>query len=151
MDYDLSWGIPTVEFGLLGAGGTAPTVWTEMPEIVENTAKLIPTKGDKKEAIVEGGDVIDVRRKRNKYIFELEIFVKKGEDRPISDSDGIVSGKYAVRLTPEDPTNEGFIMDKTVVSVEETWSGDEGKKLKYTFDGLKPATGNILKPYTKQA
>lgn len=106
----LSWGKPKIEFGLLGDGDTLPTVWKEMPEIVEDTSKLIPTKGEKKEATGEGGEVIDIRHKRNKYLFECEVFVKKGDVKPIADNDGIVSGKYAVRLTPEDDTLEGFIM-----------------------------------------
>lgn len=145
----LSWGKPKIEFGLLGDGDTLPTVWKEMPEIVEDTSKLIPTKGEKREATGEGGEVIDIRHKRNKYLFECEVFVKKGDVKPIADNDGIVTGKYAVRLTPEDDTLEGFIMEKTTVSAEETWSSADGKRWKYSFDGLKPSSGNILKPYTK--
>ena len=58
---------------------------------------------------------------------------------------------YAVRLTPEDETCEGFLMENCAVSVEESWSSADGKLLKYTFDGLKPTTGKICKPYTKSS
>ena len=79
---------------------------------------------------MEGGDVVDTRRGKNKYVFELEIFVKKGDAKPIEDEDGVIVDNYAVRLTPE----------------------DEACKLwKYTFDAKKPETGKTLKPYTKSA
>lgn len=146
----LSWGKPTVEFteSKDGAPGSSAT-WTKLPEIKENTAKLTPTKGNKQEAVAEGGDLVDTRYSKNKYLFECEVFVKKGDTRPIEDNDGVVSENYAVRLTPEDESNEGFILENTSVSVEESWSSADGKILKYTFDGLKPKTGNVLKPYTK--
>lgn len=148
----LSWGKPTVEFTKSenGAPGASAS-WTKFPEIKENTAKLTPTKGNKTEATEEGGDLVDARYGKNKYAFELEVFVKKGDVRPIEDEDGLVVDNYAVRLTPEDETCEGFLMENCAVSVEESWSSADGKLLKYTFDGLKPTTGKICKPYTKSS
>lgn len=78
----LSWGKPTVEFtkSVNGAVPTEPTpTWTAFPEIKEDTAKLTTTEGTKKEATEEGGDVVDTRRGKNKYVFELEIFVISDE------------------------------------------------------------------------
>lgn len=148
----LSWGKPTVEFTKSTDGAPASSAtWTKFPEIKENTAKLTPTKGTKTEATAEGGDLVDARYSKNKYAFECEVFVKKGDTRPIEDEDGVVAENYAVRLTPEDEATEGFILENTSVSVEESWSSADGKMLKYTFDGLKPKTGKILKPYTKTA
>ena len=118
-----------------------------MPEIKQDTAKLTTTKGDKKEAIAEGGDVIDIRYAKSKYAFECEVFVRTGANHPIADNDGIVGSNYMLRLIPEDPLNEGFVMDNCKVTVETTFTSADGKTLKYTFDGMKPATGNILKPY----
>ena len=60
----------------------------------------------------------------------------------------LVEGEYAFRLTPEDIACEGILIDRSVVSVEETFDTAEGKKWKYTVDVLKPATGNQVKPYT---
>lgn len=147
----LAWGKPKVEFGLLGASDAAPSTWTEMTPIVQDSSKLTTTKGNKREATGEGGEVVDSAYEKNKYSFELEIFFKKGATKPISDTDGVVAGNYAVRLTPEDNTIEGFIMDKTVVSVEETWDAKTGKKLKYMFEGITPASGTVVKPYTYSA
>jgi len=144
----LAWGKPKkLEAGKLGVSDAAPTDWIEFPEIVKDTAKLTTEQGSKTEAIAEGGGIVDVRVEKNKYSFECELFVKTGDEKPIEDEDGIVLDSYAVRLTPEDPKNEGFIMDKTSVSCVETWTSADGKRWKYTFSGLIPKTGKILKAY----
>ena len=51
-------------------------------------------------------------------------------------------------MTPEDATCEGILIDRSVVSVEESFDTAEGKKWKYTVDVLKPVDGNQVKPYT---
>lgn len=146
----LSWGKPLIEIApyVNGALPATPT-WTALPESKEGSSNMNPTKGNKTEATGEGGELVDVRYSRNKYSFVTDLFVKKGDDKPIEDVDGVVEDYYAIRLTPEDDTNEGWLMEKTKVSVEESWTAADGKYWKYTFDGLKPASGNILKPYTK--
>lgn len=144
----LSWGKPIVEVTKsTNSEPASGATWKEFPEIKENTAKLTPTKGTKIEATAEGGDLVDARYQKNKYAFECEVFVKKGDTRPIPDEDGVVAENYSVRLTPEDEETEGFVIDNSAVSVEESWSSADGKMLKYTFDGLRPKTGKIVKPY----
>ncbi len=146
----LSWGKPKVEICAFVAGVMPTTpVWTSITPIKQDTTKLTTSKGAKQEAKEEGGGLVDVRFDKNGYSLELEIFVKKGATKPISDADGVIAEHYAVRLTPEDVTLEGFILDKTSVQVEETFTSKEGKTLKYTFEGLVPATGDILKEYTQ--
>lgn len=150
----LSWGKPKVEFtkSVNGEVPKEPTpTWTAFPEIKEDTAKLTTTEGTKKEATEEGGDLVDTRKGKNKYSFELEIFVKKGDEKPIEDEDGVIVDNYAVRLTPEDEECEGFLIENATVSVTESWSSADGKLWKYTFDAKKPKTGKTLKPYTKSA
>lgn len=146
----LSWGKPKVEVVVSNAGAVPATpVWIELKEIVEKSAQLTTEKGSKQEAPIEGGEILDVRYNKNKYKFECEIYVASGQSKPVTDADGIILDKYCLRLTPEDDSLEGFQMENTTVTVEETWSSEIGKKWKYTFEGLKPATGNVLKPYTK--
>lgn len=148
----LSWGKPTVEFTKSKNGAPeASATWDKMPEIKEDTAKLTTTEGTKKEATEEGGDLVDTRKGKNKYVFELEIFVKKGDEKPIEDEDGVVIDNYAVRLTPEDEECEGFLIENASVSVSESWSSADGKLWKYTFDAKKPKTGKTLKKYVKTA
>jgi len=148
----LSWGKPKIEVVVTTTGAipTTPT-WVVFPVVKENTAKLTTTKGNKTEATGEGGETVDVRYQKNKFAFECEVFVKKGDSKPIVDADGLITANYCCRLTPEDDTLEGWIMENTSVSCEESWTSADGKMWKYTFEGLKPATGNILKPYTKVA
>jgi len=143
----LSWGKPKVEIGKVTVNGDAPTTWTALPDIVQNTAKLNTEQGNKTEAIAEGGGIVDTRVDKSKYTLELELFVKKGDTKPIADEDGIITDNYAVRLTPEDKETTGFIMDKTNVSCMETWSSADGGRWKYTFAGLLPKAGTILKPF----
>lgn len=143
----LSWGKPKVEYGETNADGAAATSWEEMPEIKEDSASLDVTEGELIQATEEGGEVVDARRKANKYVFVLDLFVKKGDKRPIPDTNGIIAKNYSVRLTPEDPECEGFILDKTNVTVTERWTAAEGKILHYTFDGIKPKDGKTCKPY----
>jgi hypothetical protein len=145
----LSWGKPTVEFKKTT---DTSSDWGTFAEIVEDSASLEVTEGELIQATEEGGGVVDSRRKRNQYKFSLELFVKKGDTRPIADVDGVIADNYAVRLTPEDATCEGFILDKTNVSVSESWTAANGKRLRYTFDGIKPDDKTaICKPYTKTA
>ena len=148
----LSWGKPTIEFGKCGANEAAPTTWTELAyDPVESSTKLTPTKGEKKEAKVEGGENEAVKYARNTYAFEFEIRAAKGRQKPIEDSDGVVEGEYAFRLTPEDATCEGILIERSVVSLEESYDTAEGKKWKYTVDVLKPNEGDQVKPYTPSA
>lgn len=145
----LSWGKPTVEYTKSTGGEPgAEATWDKMPEIVEGTAQLETTEGELVEATEEGGAVVDSRRKKNKYKFSFEVFVKKGDSKPIDDSDGVIADNYAVRMTPEDPECEGFIFENSNVSVVETWNAADGKRWKYTFDAIKPKTGDLNKPYT---
>lgn len=148
----LSWGKPTIEFGKCGVNGANPTVWTKLPyDPVENSTKLTPTKGEKKEAKVEGGENEAVKYSKNTYLFEFEIRAALGRAKPIEDQDGVVDGEYAFRVTPEDPACEGFLIERSTVSVEDTFDTAEGKKWKYSADVLKPASGNQVKPYLAQA
>ena len=155
----LSWGKPKVEFAVTeestGLGPSGTEGWTAFGEIKEDSASLDVTEGELIEATEEGGGVVDARRKANKYVFVLELFVKKGDKRPIPDTNGIIADNYAVRLTPEDPQCEGFLLDKTNVTVSERWTAAEGKILRYTFDAIKPGKNDpnaiICKPYPTQA
>lgn len=142
---ELSWGKPVIKIGKLGDGGKAPISWIDIPTPVENSTKLTPTKGAKKEAKIEGGENEAVKYAANTYTFEFELRAGKGRAKPVEDIDGIISGEYAVKLQPEDPTVEGIVIDRSVMSMEETFDTENGKKWKYTFDVLKPSTGNQVK------
>ena len=102
-------------------------------------------------ATEEGGEIVDSRTGKNTYLFEFDLFVKKGKERPFEDNDGIIAGEHAFRLTPEDEDCEGLQIDRSTVRVEESYSTADGKMLHYVVRCLKPATGKTVKPYTKGA
>lgn len=146
----LSWGKCKIETtpSVSGAPGESAE-WVEIDTPKEDTTKITPTAGAEKTATEEGGDLVDYRRGKNTYVLEFDLFVKKGVTRPFTDDDGVISGEYAFRITPEDDTCEGAQIDRSVVSVEESYSTADGKLLHYVAKCLKPATGKTVKPYTK--
>ena len=68
---------------------------------------------------------------KRKHIFQNIYF-------SVEDTDGVITGEYAVKLQPEDKTVEGIIIDRSVLSLEDTYDTDNA-------DVLKPKTGNQVK------
>lgn len=114
--------------------------WFEFPTPVENSTVLNTTKGDKQEAKVEGGENEDVRYAKSTYTLEAGIRAAKGRKKPIKDSDGIVDHNYEIAVQPEDPEAIGIHIPKAKVSVEDTFSTEEGGVWNYAFDALKNET-----------
>lgn len=141
----LSWGVCKIWIGKLGADGSAPTSWVAVPTPVEGSTQLTTSKGDKQEAKVEGGENEAVKYKKNTYTLEFEIRAAKGRSKIAEDDDGVIDGEYALILQPEDETVEGIKIDRGTLSMEPTYSSEEGTKWKYTIDALIPATGNTVK------
>ena len=110
----LSWGKPTIEFAECD-GAEALKFKPLGYDPVEGSTKLTPTKGEKKEAKVEGGENEAVKYAKSTYTFEFEIRAAKGRTKPIEDEDGVVADEYAFRLTPENPECEGFLIERSAV------------------------------------
>lgn len=146
---NITWGKPLVEFGLTGADDAAPAAFTAMPVIEENTALLTTVKGSAQELYGEGHELVARKMQKSYKQFAMSVFIPSGVADPISDDDGAINDEYAVRLTPEDDTLDGFIMRKCSVEVEEEWSSAKGKQLKYIFSSLKPKTGKMIEKYVK--
>ena len=146
----LSWGKCLIEHST-STNGAPGTDWTAIDTPKEDTTKLTPSAGTEVNAPEEGGEIVDSRTGKNTYLFEFDLFVKKGKERPFEDNDGIIAGEHAFRLTPEDEDCEGLQIDRSTVRVEESYSTADGKMLHYVVRCLKPATGKTVKPYTKGA
>jgi hypothetical protein len=142
----LKWGKMKVEIAQIINGVIG--VFTEVSTPVKDSFTLNVEEGDKLEAFIEGGERIDVRKDANKYAFEFDAYIGQGMDKPIDDLDGIIPGEYAIRVTPEDDTLPGFLMERASVSVAESFTSQDGHKAKYTFEALKPVSGAMLKPYS---
>ena len=146
----LSWGKPKLEFCALTDTGELPTnpSWVELPTPVLDTTILTPIRGEQKTAPVEGGGNEAVLYQANNYTFEFQLRKVKGRNNPIEHFDGVVSGEHALRLTPEDPTNEGILIDRLQFVVDDSWNASEGKKVLYFGDVLIPVDGSQrVKPY----
>lgn len=145
----LSWGKCGIETAPATDGAPSST-WTDIDTPKENTTKLTPTAGEEILAKEEGGELVDARYSKVTYVFEFDLFVKKGKDRPFEDNDGLISGEHAFRVTPlEDDKCEGILIDRSVVHCEENYSTADGKVLHYVAKCLKPKTGTTVKPYVK--
>lgn len=139
----ISWGKPKIEVKKLGQEPDAS--WEVFATPVEGTTQLTTTQGDKIEAKIEGGENEAVKYKKNTY--QLVFNVRQVPERtdPIVDSDGVVTDEYAVRVTPENPEALGVQIDRTSVNVQKTYDAENGLVKVYTFDVLKPGTGDAVK------
>lgn len=138
MAQSLSWGKCTIWISLLD-DNSKPTTWSKVPTPVEGSTTLSTSKGDKKEAKVEGGLYEGIKYNKNTYSLEFEVRAVKGRDKIAEDIDGVIAGEYALRLQPEDATVEGIQIDRGILSMEPSYSTEDGTKWKYTLDALIPA------------
>jgi hypothetical protein len=140
---NIGWGKPGIYVRPVGTEGNGG--YKKVPDPVENSTQLSTTKGEKKEAKVEGGENEDVRYNKNNYALEYQIRIAKNKEMPYKASDGIVSGNHEVVVVPEDNEVPGIKFDNSTVSAEDTFTTEEGGAITYTHDALKPATGNQCK------
>ena len=148
----LSWGKGLLETTPSIDGAPASNAdWTAIDTPKTDTLKVTATAGSETTAQEEGGDIVDSRIGKTTYQLEWDNFVKKGVDLPFEDNDGIISGEHAFRYTPEDETTEGFLIERSTVHAEESYSTADGKLVHYVAKCLKPKTGKTIKPYTKTA
>ena len=137
----ISWGQPKIWIKKLATGAT----YQLLPTPVEDSTQLETTKGDKVEAKIEGGENEDVRVKRSTYALMLNIRKAKARVAPIASSDGLVTDNYEVILQPEDPDCPGFKIDKTTVSIVDSYTAADGAIWEMQFDALKPDSGATVK------
>lgn len=118
--------------------------WFKLPTPKEDSTQLTPTKGDKKEATIEGGENEDVKYGKNKY--ELAYTIRRNTERkkPFKDVDGVVAHHYAIFVQPENKSVPGPLLRKTVVTLEDPFDTTDGGQLTYTHDALKPDTGKTV-------
>ena len=153
----IGWGKPRIIIRKIGS-----ETYVELYTPVEDSTELTTTKGDKKEAKIEGGENEAVKYSKNTYA--LAATVRSGSEngvtrkKPVSDSDGVVEGEYELWLQPENPEAPGLHMLRCVISVEDGWTAADGGTWTYTFDAVKEAghdqvewgkvtiTGEYLKP-----
>lgn len=134
----IGWGKPGIYLKNLDKDGSG---WEESPTPADQTTKLTPTKGEKKEALLEGGDPEDVKYGRNKYALEYQIRRTSKKKMPIAHEDGVVEDHYAVVVVPENNTAPGPYIPNSVVSVDDAFTTADGGTDLYQHDAVKPEDG----------
>lgn len=138
----LSWGKPRIFVKDLD---TNDAPWVELNTPVQDSTELQPTKGNKMEAPIEGGENEDVMYQASKYAVVYNIRKLKGRSVPIPHKNGVVSKNYAFMLMPEDGTNIGFYIEKTTVTVDDNFKCAEGAAWNIQHDAIAAASGNTVK------
>lgn len=138
----ISWGKPRLfTFNADVANAKA----YELATPVEDSTELTPTKGDKMEAKIEGGENEDVKYKRSTYVLAYNIRKKKGRKAPYPAVDGLVNDHYGILLMPEDDTTEGFLIESSTVGVDDTFTAADGAIWAVQHDAVKAETGDTVK------
>ena len=138
----VGWGQPKIEVKKLGS---VPGEWQAFATPVEGTTQLTTTQGDKMEAKIEGGENEAVKYKKNTYQLVFDVRQVPERTDPIIDSDGVVADEYSVRITPENATAIGALIDRASVNVQKKFDAENGLVKTYTFDVLKATTGDSVK------
>lgn len=138
----LSWGKPRLFIKDLEAASAS---WKELNTPVQDTTEIQVTKGDKLEAPIEGGQNEEVKFKASTYAIAYNIRKLKGRAVPIANTDGVVSKHYGLTLMPEDPTNIGFYVPDTTVSIDDSFSSQEGAIWQIQHDAITASSGNSVK------
>lgn len=128
----LSWGKPTIKID--------DTALAYTP--VENSTQLTVTKGDKKEATVEGGSVEAVKYKKSKSQLKFNIRRAKGRTFPLTIKGGVCAGEHKLALVPEETGAPGFTIARSIITVDETFTAEDGAIWEVTVDPLDPADGS---------
>jgi hypothetical protein len=139
---NLAWGKPRIFVKDLDV--ETPS-WKELNTPVQDSTELQPTKGDKMEAPIEGGENEEVKFKDSTYAVVYNIRKYKGRQVPIANKNGVASHHYAFCLMPEDGTNIGFYIESTTVSVDDTFTANDGAIWAIQHDALAAKSGNTVK------
>ena len=138
----LSWGRPRIFVKDLD---TQNATWKELNVPVQDSTELQPTKGDKMEAPIEGGENEDVKYRASKYVIVYAIRKLQGRSVPIPHTNGIAAKSYAFCLMPEDAGNIGFYVERTTVSVDDNFTCSEGAAWSIQHDAIAAQSGNTIK------
>lgn len=142
----LGWGKCNIYRKNSVSGAPASGDWTKLPTPRENTTQVSTSQGTDLEARIEGGEIIDRLPGKHTYTLEWEEYVVKGEEPSFSDSDGVVSGNYALKVVPdEDESCPGIQIDNASLKAEIVYSATDALRVKYSATALKPASGNSVK------
>lgn len=131
----IGWGKPNIIAKDLDTEGAK---WFKLPTPKDGTTQLSTNKGDKKEATIEGGQNEDERYNANTYTLAYSLRRNTTRKKPFPDKDGVIAHRYAVFVQPENIKVPGPFLQKTVVSIEDSFDTTDGGMLPYSHDTLVP-------------
>lgn len=138
----LSWGQCKI---IVRKIGKKSAKWLLFPIPVEDSTQLEATKGAKKEAKIEGGENEAVRYDKNTYSLAANVRIAPEQPKPVVDHDGSVDGEYEVVVVPENPKAIAIKIDRSTISAGPSFNASEGIIQEYTWDALKPDSGDTVK------
>lgn len=169
----MSWSECTIEAAKSVEGYKMPTTLTDLGVVNENSAQLNATDGDAMEAYGSGHVLVSREMKEGGY--ELTLRVKEPDDSLYTtlfgigtavstdttfdagtdESDAVdvathvVTGDFAVKLTPKNVGGKGVKAPHTSVSFKPGHSEEEGHFVDITFSFLKTKVDNAYKWYRR--
>lgn len=137
----ISWGKPRIFIGAKGALSTTAKYYQELSTPVDGSTNLTANDGDKKEALIEGGEA--EATKQNAATYELTMNVRMAKDRKLpfalhdsttgAAANAYTKGEVSIILQPEDPEAPGFLVEAASVAIKETFTSEEGVVWEMTF------------------
>lgn len=135
----LAWGKCAVKIKDANGG----TVVHTFDQIVEGSTSLEGSEGDKKEAKIEGGEVVAVRYGATTYELTFQERLSDSKQEPtIWENGGVISGEHHVEVIPEDPAAPGCVLPCCHLNVSPSYSAEEGFIVTYKCSAQKPSTAN---------
>ena len=136
----IGWGKPTIYYRK-----TTETNFKKAPDIAEGTTQVNSSIGDKLEAKVEGGEVEAVKYKAGTSELVYGYRVAAETTRHIPHVNGIVADEYAIVVVPENESAPGLYIEASSVTVEDSFSADDGFFVTYSHASIAGTSGSALK------
>lgn len=146
---NISWGKPDIFVGPKNSQNTA-NAYAKLPTPAEDTTQLTPTKGEKVEAKVEGGENEAVKNKAATHELVMRIRMAEGRTLPAvlldaSTDSGYTDDEVSVSIKPENDGAPGFYCGESSVSIVEDYTPKDGAFWEITFNPVIPSSGTIKK------
>ena len=119
----------------------------EVPTPVQNSTSLSTERGEKHEALSEGGGNEAVRFDKGKFTLEFEVRFAKDRIMPLYDvsHDCAIAGEWKITVSDaDDTTAPKMIMNSGKGTYEDILDQDDGARRHYYFDSEALPTGDQI-------
>ncbi len=140
------WGKCAITIEAVQGSSTTSTALT-VPTPVQNSTTLSTERGEKHEALIEGGGNEAVRFDKGKFTLEFEVRFAKDRVMPLSDvsHDGAINGEWKITVADaDDNTAPKMTMNSGKGSYEDMLDQDDGARRHYYFDSEALASGDQI-------